>query len=76
MFGFVNGLAIVIFMAQLAQFKFTDTSGIEHWLGGQALMVMLGFVGLTMAIIYLMPRLTKAPSKAAAGTMAISAGLT
>ncbi|WP_305063989.1 SulP family inorganic anion transporter [Methanococcoides sp.] len=60
MFGFVNGLAIVIFMAQLAQFKITDINGIEHWLGGQALLVMLGFVGLTMAIIYLLPRFTKA----------------
>jgi len=60
MYGFVNGLAIVIFMAQLSQFKIADASGEMHWLSGQALWVMLGFVVLTMAIIYFLPKLTKA----------------
>lgn len=73
MFGFVNGLAIVIFMAQLAQFKFNDINGIEHWLGGQALLVMLGFVGLTMAIIYLLPRFTKAVPSSLAAIIVVSA---
>jgi sulfate permease, SulP family len=54
-FGFVNGLAIVIFMAQLDQFK--DESG--DWLTGSALYVLLGFVLLTMLIIWGLPKLTK-----------------
>lgn len=55
-FGFVNGLAIIIFMSQLDQFK--DASG--NWLTGQPLYVLLGFVLLTMAIIWGLPRITKA----------------
>ena len=55
-FGFVNGLAIIIFMAQLNQFK--DASG--NWLTGQALFVVLGLVLLTMFIIWGLPRITKA----------------
>ena len=47
-FGFVNGLAIIIFMSQLDQFK--DVTGL--WLTGTALYTMLGLVLLTMAIIY------------------------
>jgi len=47
-FGFVNGLAIIIFMSQLDQFK--DASG--DWLTGQALYIILGLVLLTMIIIY------------------------
>jgi SulP family sulfate permease len=53
--GFVNGLAIVIAMAQLKHFK----EG-EHWLSGNPLYVMLGLVALTMAVIYLLPKLTRA----------------
>ena len=55
-FGFVNGLAIIIFMSQLVQFK--DASG--HWLSGSPLYILLGLVLLTMAIIYGLPKLTKA----------------
>lgn len=55
-FGFVNGLAIIIFMSQLDQFK--DASG--SWLTGQALYVLLGLVILTMLIIWGLPKLTKA----------------
>lgn len=54
-FGFVNGLAIIIFMSQLDQFK--DASG--EWLTGAALYSLLGLVFLTMLIIYGMPKLTK-----------------
>jgi len=54
-FGFVNGLAIIIFMSQLEQFK--DSSG--HWLTGQALYILLGLVLLTMLIIWGLPKLTK-----------------
>jgi len=54
MLGFVNGLAIIIAMAQLEHFK----NG-EQWLTGTPLYVMAGLVALTMAIVYLLPRLTK-----------------
>jgi sulfate permease, SulP family len=54
-FGFVNGLAVIIFMSQLDQFK--DTSG--HWLSGTTLYVLLGLVLLTMLIILGLPKLTK-----------------
>ncbi len=55
MLGFVNGLAIVIALAQLEHFK----SG-QAWLAGNALYLMLGLVALTMAIVYVLPRLTRA----------------
>lgn len=54
-FGFVNGLAIIIFMSQLDQFK--DFSG--NWLTGNTLYILLGLVLLTMAIIYGLPKVTK-----------------
>lgn len=59
MFGFVNGLALVIFLSQLDQFKIKDASGILHWMTGNTLMVMVGLVALTMFIIWGLPRLTK-----------------
>jgi SulP family sulfate permease len=59
MFGFVNGLAIVIFLSQLDQFKSADGSGNLHWMTGTPLWIMLGLVLLTMAIIWGLPRLTK-----------------
>jgi SulP family sulfate permease len=55
-FGFVNGLAIIIFMSQLDQFK--DGSG--DWLTGSSLYTILGLVLLTMLIIWGLPKLTKA----------------
>ncbi|WP_339609317.1 SulP family inorganic anion transporter [uncultured Planktosalinus sp.] len=55
-FGFVNGLAIIIFMSQLDQFK--DPSG--NWLTGSTLYILLGLVLLTMLIIWGLPKLTKA----------------
>ncbi len=67
MLGFVNGLAIVIFLAQLNSFKVADAGGQLQWLQGEALWTMLGLVFLTMAIIYVLPKLTKAiPSSLAA----------
>ncbi len=59
MFGFVNGLAIVIFMSQLEQFKVAGEDGTMQWLSGAPLYIMLGFVVLTMAIIHFLPKLTK-----------------
>ena len=54
--GFVNGLAIIIFMTQLDQFK--DAAG--QWLTGPSLYTILGLVLLTMVIIWRLPKLTKA----------------
>ena len=81
MLGFVNGLAIVIFLAQLGQFKVPGTmvntghgmSGGE-WLSGSALWLMLGLVGLTMAIIWVMPKITRAIPAPLAG-IGLVAGL-
>ncbi|RFP87334.1 SulP family inorganic anion transporter [Rhodobacteraceae bacterium 63075] len=66
MLGFVNGLAIVIFLAQMTQFKVPGTventghgmSGGE-WLTGTPLLMMLGLVALTMAIIWATPKITR-----------------
>lgn len=54
-FGFVNGLAIIIFMSQLDQFKGAD----GNWLTGQTLYILLALVGLTMLIIWGLPKITK-----------------
>ncbi|MFK7736804.1 MAG: SulP family inorganic anion transporter [Pirellulaceae bacterium] len=61
MLGFVNGLAIVIGMAQLGSFKTLDSnSGELVFLSGSQLWIMLALVALTMAIIWLLPKLTRA----------------
>lgn len=59
MYGFVNGLAIIIFMSQLEQFK-TVVNGETSWLGGSTLYIMAGLVALTIAIVVIMPKITKA----------------
>jgi SulP family sulfate permease len=59
MYGFVNGLAVIIFMAQLQQFK-TVVNGHETWLTGTPLLIMAGLVALTIAIVILFPKITKA----------------
>lgn len=66
MFGFVNGLAVIIFMAQIEQFK-TVSGGQTAWLSGQPLYTMAGLVALTIAIVFVFPKVTKAfpPSLAA-----------
>ena len=60
MLGFVNGLAIVIFLAQLGQFKVTNAAGELEWMMGTQLYTMAGLIVLTMAIIHFLPKLTKA----------------
>lgn len=60
MLGFVNGLAIVIFLAQLEQFKITAPDGGQTWLSGQPLYLMLALVALTMALIFAASKLTRA----------------
>lgn len=57
MYGFVNGLAIVIFMSQIPQFKIIGT---EMWMKGSTLWIMLALVLLTMLIIWRLPKITKA----------------
>ncbi|MBP83200.1 MAG: sodium-independent anion transporter [Verrucomicrobiales bacterium] len=58
MFGFVNGLAIVIFQAQFPMFTEAPTTPGASWLGGSALFVMGGLVLLTMLISFFLPKLT------------------
>jgi len=58
MYGFLNGLAIIIFMAQVAQFKITE-NGIAGWMQGPALYVMIGLTVLTIAIVVILPKITK-----------------
>ncbi len=72
MFGFVNGLAIVIFISQLDQFKIVSDGGIAEWMSGQALMIMLAAVVATMAIIYFLPKLTKAVPATLIAIVAVS----
>jgi SulP family sulfate permease len=65
MLGFVNGLAIVIFLAQLTQFQVPGTAEASghgmsggEWLSGMPLYMMLALVVLTMVIIWGMPKIT------------------
>jgi SulP family sulfate permease len=60
MLGFVNGLAIVIFLAQMQQFQSVDSNGNLTWLTGNTMYIMLGLVALTMFIIHFLPKLTSA----------------
>lgn len=67
MLGFVNGLAMVIFLAQFHHFKNVDENGVATWITGMSLYAMVGLIAITMAITFLLPRLTKAiPSTLAA----------
>ena len=80
MLGFVNGLAIVIFLAQLGQFQIPGSAesaghGMANgeWLHGAPLYLMLGLVALTMAIIWIMPRITMAIPAPLAGIGIVAA---
>ena len=59
MLGFVNGLAIVIGLAQLEQFSTVSVDGSHIWLSGVPLYITIGLVCATMAFIWLTPRITK-----------------
>ncbi|MGE8302433.1 MAG: SulP family inorganic anion transporter, partial [Sphingobacterium paramultivorum] len=59
MYGFLNGLAIIIFMAQVVQFKVNTGQGAE-WMSGSTLYIMGGLTLLTMLIVIGFPRITKA----------------
>lgn len=70
MLGFVNGLAIVIFLAQLAQFKFLDSAtNTLRWLEKTDMIVMISLVALTMLIIQFLPKLTRAVPSSLAGIL-------
>ncbi|MEJ8563118.1 SulP family inorganic anion transporter [Yoonia sp. GPGPB17] len=80
MLGFVNGLAIVIFLAQLGQFQVPGSAesaghGMANgeWLHGAPLYLMLGLVALTMAIIWVMPKVTNAVPAPLAGIGIVAA---
>lgn len=66
-FGFVNGLAIIIFTAQLAQFKAADGS----WLTGMPMLTMLGLTFLTMLIMWGLPKISKAVPAGLMGILAV-----
>ncbi len=82
MLGFVNGLAIVIFLAQMTQFQTAPAQAGTHgpfsmlqgtWMTGMPLVLMLAFVALTMLIIWGTPKLTKAIPAPLAGIGIITA---
>jgi len=74
MLGFVNGLAMVIFIAQFGHFKETAPDGTSQWMSGMPLYTMLGLIALTMAIIYLLPKITKAFPSTLAAILVVSIG--
>ncbi len=73
MLGFVNGLAIVIFLAQLTQFQVMGPDGVKVWMSGWPLITMLGLVGLTMVIIWGMPKITTVIPAPLAGIVVVAA---
>ncbi len=72
MFGFVNGLAIIIFLSQLDQFKTPAANGALQWMSGSELYRMLGLVLLTMLIIWGLPKLTKVIPASLAAIVVVS----
>ncbi len=72
MLGFVNGLAVVIFLAQFNHFKDTTDDGSVIWISGQPLIIMLSLIASTVAIIYILPKLTKAVPSTLAGIVIVS----
>lgn len=72
MMGFVNGLAIVIFLSQLGMFKET-VGGEKVWMQGTPLFIMIGLVLLTMGIMFGLPKLTKKLPEALVAILVVSA---
>ncbi|MDJ0921094.1 MAG: SulP family inorganic anion transporter [Henriciella sp.] len=81
MLGFVNGLAIVIFLAQLGQFQVPGTAHPDghgflpngEWLAMPDMLMMLGLIGLTMLIIWGLPKVTKVVPAPLAGIAVVAA---
>jgi SulP family sulfate permease len=72
MLGFVNGLAIVIFLAQFSHFKTMGPDGVQQWMSGVPLYTMFGLIALTMTLIYLLPKLTRAIPATLGGILVVS----
>ena len=72
MLGFVNGLAIVILLAQLGSFQTVNAAGELTLIRGPALYVMLGLVAATMAIIWGLPKLTRAVPASLAAIVSVT----
>ncbi len=72
MLGFVNGLAIVIFLAQIQHFQIKQLDGTMTWMEGSPLWIFVGLVALTMSIIYYLPRLTKSFPASLAAIVTVS----
>jgi len=75
MLGFVNGLAIVIFLAQLESFKIEGADGTKSWLPFADLAILIGLIAATMAVIYLLPRVSKRVPAALVGIVVVSAAV-
>ncbi len=73
MMGFVNGLAIVIFVSQLGMFTHR-INGEKVFIEGQELYLMIGLVGLTMAFMHFLPKVTKKVPAALTGILVVSIG--
>jgi SulP family sulfate permease len=79
MLGFVNGLAIIIFLAQFGQFKSKDPVASEEagetvmqWLPNQDMLMMLGLVAVTMLVIQFLPKLTRVVPASLAAIVGLS----
>ena len=74
MLGFVNGLAMVIFIAQFNHFKTVEADGSTQWMPNTELATMAILIAITMVIIYVLPKLTKAIPSTLAGILVVSIG--
>lgn len=74
MLGFVNGLAIVIFLAQFSHFKVTAEDGSLVWMTGDTLYIMIALIAITVGIIYLLPKITKLIPSTLAAILIVSIG--
>jgi SulP family sulfate permease len=72
MLGFVNGLAIVIFLAQLQHFQINSADGGTQWMSGGPLWILLGLIASTMAIIHFLPKLSTAFPASLAAIIVVS----
>ncbi len=72
MLGFVNGLAIVIFLAQLEQFQVEGPDGGHAWMTGTPMLLFLGLIAATMMIIHFLPKITKVVPSSLAAIVVVS----
>lgn len=72
MLGFVNGLAIVIFLAQLGQFKVEVNDGVMAWMQGEMLYTMAGLIFITMMIMHFLPKITTAVPSGLVAILAVT----